>query len=85
MKEITPLNLVYMTVKEWYRYILEKEVTMETVDDEGRMVAKLCKVEGRELGQDWQFTCDLARQKGLSPEANSFNFKLLHLLLPKKV
>ena len=45
VKENTPLNPVHMTVREWYHYLLEKEVTMETVDDEGRMVAKLCKVE----------------------------------------
>ena len=84
VKENTPLNPVHMTVREWYRYLLEKEVTMETVDDEGRMVAKLCKVEEREPDQDWQLSFDLARRKGLSPDTKSFNFKLLHLLLPSK-
>ena len=57
---------------------------MDTVDDEGRMIAKLSKVEEREPDQDWQLTFDLARRKGLSPEAKSFTFKLLHLLLPCK-
>ena len=84
VKENTPLNPVRMTVREWYRYLLEKYVTMETVDDEGRMLPKLCKVEEREPQQDWMTTFDLARSKGLPPEVKSFNFKLLHVLLPCK-
>ena len=44
VKENTPLNPVSMTVKDWYRHLLEKEVTMEVIDDEGRMVPKLSKV-----------------------------------------
>ena len=44
VKENTPLNPLSMTVKDWYRHLLEKEVTMEVIDDEGRMVPKLSKV-----------------------------------------
>ena len=46
------------------------------------MVPKLCKVEEREPQHDWLLGFYLARLKGLSPEVKSFNFKLLHLLLP---
>ena len=84
VKENTPLNPVNMTVKEWYRHLLEKEVTMEIIDDEGRMVPNLCKVEEREPHHDWHLAFHLARLKGLSPQVKSFNFKLLHLLLPCK-
>ena len=31
VKENTPLNPVRMTVREWYRYLLEKYVTMHNV------------------------------------------------------
>ena len=73
-----------MTVQQWYRYLLENNVTMEKVDDEGRMKAKLCKVEEREPGINWQLSFQLARLKGLSPQIKSFNFKLLHQILPCK-
>ena len=80
----TPLNPVKMTVKEWYRHLLEKDVTMEIIDDEGRMIPKLCKVEEKEPQHDWQLGFHLARLKGLSPQVKSFNFKLLHQILPCK-
>ena len=35
--ESTPLNPVHMTVKQWYRHLLEKDVTMEVIDEEGKM------------------------------------------------
>ena len=43
--ENSPLNPVHMTVKEWYRHLVEKQVTMVTVDDEGRMMPRLCNLE----------------------------------------
>ena len=76
--ENTPLNPVHMSVKQWYRHLLETNVTMEKVDDEGRMVAKLCKVEEREPNTDWQLSYHLGRLKGLSPQVKSFNFKMIH-------
>ena len=82
--ENSPLNPVYMTVKQWYTYLLEIKVTMEKIDDEGRMKSKLCKVEEREPDNNWQNSFYLARLKGLSPQVKSFNFKLLHQILPLK-
>ena len=52
--ENSPLDPVHMTVKQWYTYILELKVTMEKIDDEGRLKAKLCKVEEREPENNWQ-------------------------------
>ena len=57
---------------------------MEKIDDEGRMQSKLCKVEEREPENNWQNSFYLARLKGLSPQVKSFNFKLLHQILPLK-
>ena len=73
-----------MSVKQWYQYLLEKNVTMEVVDDEGRMMKKLSKVEERNPQNDWNKIFHLARLKGLTPEIKSFNFKLLHGILPCK-
>ena len=44
--ENSPLNPVHMTVKQWYRLLVEKRspLTMVSVDDEGRMLPMLCKV-----------------------------------------
>ena len=57
---------------------------MEKVNDEGRMVAKLCKVEEREPESNCQSSCYLARLKGVSPLIKSFNFKMIHQILPCK-
>ena len=35
-KEKTPLNPVHMSVKEWYRLLVEKNVTKREVVEEGR-------------------------------------------------
>ena len=59
VKENTPLNPVFMTVKQWYRHLVEKQVTMVTVDEEGRMLPRLCKVEEREPQHDWIRACSL--------------------------
>ena len=37
-----------MTVKEWYKLLLEKNITMRNIDQEGRMELIPCKVEERE-------------------------------------
>ena len=78
----SPLNPIQMTVREWYRHLLEINVTMVKIDDEGRMKAKPCKVEEKEPELNWQLSFHLSRMKGLSPQVKSFNFKLLHQLLP---
>ena len=80
----SPLNPIHMSVNQWYRHLLETNVTMEKVDDEGRMVSKLCKVEEREPDTNWQLSYYLGRLKGLSPQIKSFNFKMIHQILPVK-
>ena len=82
--ENSPLNPVHMNVKQWYSYLLEKKVTMETIDEEGRMKTKVCKIEERFHDVDWQHSYSLARLKGLSPQVKSLNFKLIHQILPVK-
>ena len=45
VKDKTPLNPVYMSVKEWYLLLLEKNVTRREVDQEGRTELIPCSVE----------------------------------------
>ena len=48
------------------------------------MTHKLSKIEEREPGNDWNRSFYVARLRGLSPAIKSFNFKLLHRILPCK-
>ena len=82
VKENSPLNPVNMSVKQWYDYLLEEEVTMEVVDDEGRLQPKKCRVELLAPSNDWSKSFYLSRLRGLSTEIRSFTFKLIHQLLP---
>ena len=82
VKNNTPLNPVHMSVKEWYRFLVEKNVTMRTIDQEGRMEMIPCKVEEREPDVFWSESFRICRLIGLSPEIKSFLFKMIHTLLP---
>ena len=73
-----------MTVKEWYRLILERNVTMRKVDQEGRQELVPCKVEEKQPQVFWSESYRLSRLHGLSPASKSFLFKLIHTLLPSK-
>ena len=53
-------------------------------DEEGRTKSKLCAIEEKDPEKDWQHSFYLSRLKGMSPEVKSFNFKLLHNILPTK-
>ena len=84
VRDKSPLNPIYMSVKEWYQHLLEKNVTKREIDDEGRTELIPCKVEERDPAVSWSESYRLSRLKGLSPEDKSFLFKLIHTLLPSK-
>ena len=68
MKEKTPLNPVYMSVKEWYLLLLEKNVTKREVDQEGRMELVPCKVKEKNPEVCWSESYIICRLPGLSTE-----------------
>ena len=70
------MNPLYMTVKEWYKLLLEKNITMREIDPEGRMELIPCKVEEREPTVFWSESYRISRLHGLSPMSKSFLFKL---------
>ena len=84
VKEDSPLNPLFMTIKEWYRYLLEKNVTRREVDQEGRTEIIPCKVEERNPEVFWSESYRISRLKGLSPDSKSFLFRMIHSLLPSK-
>ena len=77
VKDNSPLNPLYMSVKYWYRFLLEK-------NDEGRTELIPCKVEEKNPDVHWNEAYGLCRLKGLGPDEKSFLFKLIHTLLPSK-
>ena len=78
----TPLNPVNMTVNEWSKYLLEENVTMERVEIEGELQDMKCRVEQLWPDNDWSKSFQFVRLRGLPSEIRSFNFKLIHQLLP---
>ena len=81
VKENTPLNVATMSTSQWYRVLLEKEVTMVETDDHNMEYIK-SRAELASPSTDWELTWTRSRLKGLGSEATSFLWKLLHKILP---
>ena len=84
VKDETPLNVAKMTKAQWYRVLLEQNITMvESVDQ--RMEYVKLRTELSSPSTDWESSWRRAMLKGLGSEALSFLWKLLHNLLPTEV
>ena len=81
VKNNTPLNVGKMSTAQWYRVLLEKNITMEANNDSPNQYIR-CKAELAAPTTDWETSWKRARFKGLGSEVTSFFWKLLHLLLP---
>ena len=84
VRDDTPLNPLHMTIKEWYRFLVEHNVTRREVDNEGRSEIIPCRVEVKYPEVFWSESFRICRLRGLSPAEKSFLFKMIHLLLPSK-
>ena len=87
VKENTPLNPVRMSVKEWYRYLLEERVThIHSVpgDLSTPLVLVTTRAEENSPQHDWPAIYQLTKKKGLDPEKKSFLCKLVNGLLGYK-
>ena len=80
----TPLNVTWITVKQWYTLMLEKGVTHTCDDPSAPAVMIASKVEETNPEVDMAATYRLARKFGLSPEQKTFLFKMLQSLLPTR-
>ena len=81
VKENTPMNVKTMTLAQWYRVLLEQEVTMVETDETNREYIKF-RAELLSPSTEWETCWRRARLRGLGSAATSFLWKLLHLLLP---
>ena len=84
IKENSPLNPLHLTIKQWYKLLVENSVTKREIDQEGRQELIPCKVEERDPAVTWNESYRISRLKGLSPDNKSFLFKLIHTLLPSR-
>ena len=80
--EKTPLNVKTMTTSQWTRVLTEDGLTMEQVPNQETMQYRPCNSEMASPHNDWQLSWKMCRMRGLNSEMISFNFKLLHRLLP---
>jgi hypothetical protein len=81
VKETTPLNVTTMSTADWYRVLVEKEITMVEPDNSpGEFIRS--RAELASVNTDWENCWRRARMKGLGSEASSFLWKLMHRLLP---
>ena len=82
--EQTPLDVKTLTISQWARILTEDGLTMEQVPNQETRQYISCSCELLTPNNDWQISWKLFRLRGLSSEMISFNFKLLHRLLPVK-
>ena len=82
--ENTTLDVRLMTTGQWTRLLTEYNLTMEQIPNQQSLQFIPCRTERSNPQQDWQLTWRLSRLKGLNSEMMTFNFKLLHGLLPVK-
>ena len=76
-------NIFKMSVKQWYNFLVESDVTMIT-SNQGRILRK-CRVENLYHLTAWENVWLNVRMPGLSNESKSFAWKLAHDLLPTEV
>ena len=70
-----------MSSKDWYRVLIEDNLTME-MDELGQRIFIKCRTERQHPENDWENTWRLARLHGLESDQISFLWRLLHNLLP---
>ena len=81
VREQGTLNISKMSSKEWYRVLLEDNLTMETKENGQRTYIR-CRAEVQHPCNDWENSWRLARLYGLESDQISFLWRLLHNLLP---
>ena len=77
----SPLNVKHLSEKQWYRLLVEENVTMENLSG---MTWDFIpsRMELKSPSTVWEESWRLARLKGLGPENTTFLFRLLHCTLP---
>ena len=74
------LNIKTMSVKLWYKHLLEVQMTHTEPEDPSALVP--CRVERLAPSIDWGRSWLAVCVPGLTPEMRSFLWKMLHCILP---
>ena len=82
--ENTPLNVAWVTVKQWYKILLEKNITHTCPDLNTPPVIINSKFEQNHPEVDFPDVYHLSRKYGLSPDQKSFVFKMIQDILPTR-
>ena len=75
------LNVKTLSLKLWYKVLLENYILTET-DDNGFRFDRLCKIEREHPGVDWERTWALASIPGLESCDYTFLWRMIHNILP---
>ena len=78
----SPLNISKMTIKDWYRALLEDKLLMTQPTQHSPATLVPTRAEALFLETDWPETWRLARICGLESSLTSFLFKRLRCILP---
>ena len=84
VKDNTPLNEMWVTVKQWYQLLMEKGITHTSDNPDSPPIVILSKIEERHPTVDFPTVYHLTRLFWLSPEQKSFIFKMVQSLLPTR-
>ena len=74
-KEQGLLNVAKLSSGNWYKVLLENNVTMNSPDER---TLKPCRSESNNPGIDWKLTRSLACLEGLSSDDKTFVWKMFH-------
>ena len=80
----TPLNIAWISLKQWYRILLEKGLTHNTEEIDAAPLLIPSRLEESCPDRDFANTYHMCRVFGLTPEQKSFLFRMLQNLLPTK-
>ena len=78
------LNIETMSVKDWYKHLLEANVTHSGEPGAGSRELVPCRVERLNPFVDWKKSWMAASLPGLSSKMSSFLWKMLHDILPTR-
>ena len=76
------LDVATMTIKQWYTVLLEDKLLMSPATEDSPAVLLPIRPEIRSPQTDWSRVWQNARKRGLGTELSSFQFKVIHDLLP---
>ena len=80
----TPLNVTWVSLKQWYQLLLERGVTHTSEDHDSPAILIKSRLEDSRLEVDYGNSYRMIRLFGLSPDQKTFLFKLTNNLLPTR-